>query len=330
MTPPASGNPQMLEPSGWPAQDAPKLSVVVPVYNEADSLRALRAAIGYSLDPLKWSYEVLLVDDASTDSSRAIYETMLKADPRLRVILFRTNRGQTAAMAAGFRYAQGEVVVTMDGDLQNDPADIPRLVTELERGHDIVCGWRRERKDRRLTRLLPSRLANMMISMVTGVSLHDTGCSLKAYKGWVIRSLTLYSDMHRFIGALSVGIGARITEIPVRHHARRYGESKYCLTRIFKVMLDLIVVKMLIQFSTQPIRWFLLLALPVFASTGMLIVVGILSFNDEGYDNPLIAGASVSLLVALNLFLLGFLAELQLKSSGFFRRRASTIRGERI
>ena len=242
----------MLEPSGWPAQDAPKLSVVVPVYNEADSLRALRAAIGYSLDPLKWSYEVLLVDDASTDSSRTIYETMLKADPRLRVILFRTNRGQTAAMAAGFRYAQGKVVVTMDGDLQNDPADIPRLVTELERGHDIVCGWRRERKDRRLTRLLPSRLANMMISMVTGVSLHDTGCSLKAYKGWVIRSLTLYSDMHRFIGALSVGIGARITEIPVRHHARRYGESKYGLTRIFKVMLDLIVVKMLIQFSTQP------------------------------------------------------------------------------
>ena len=308
--------------------------MVVPVYNEADSLRALRAAIGYALDPLERSYEVLLVDDASTDGSRELYRKMLEADPQLRVILFRTNRGQTAAMAAGFRYARGEVVVTMDGDLQNDPADIPRLVAELERGHDIVCGWRRERKDRRLTRLLPSRLANMMISLVTGVPLHDTGCSLKAYKGWVIRSLTLYSDMHRFIGALSVGIGARITEIPVRHHARRYGESKYGLTRIFKVMLDLIVVKMLIQFSAQPIRWFCLLALPVFLSTVMLVFFGI-SFGqfqtgDGGYDNPLIAGASVSLLVALNLFLLGFLAELQLKSSGFFRRQASMIRGEQI
>ena len=323
---------------GWPGEVRPDLSVVVPIYNEVDNLKALRVAIGHSLDRSRWTYEVVLVDDASSDGSREVYEEMLAHDPYLRVVLFRTNRGQTSAMAAGFKHSRGDIVITMDGDLQNDPADIPRLIEQLDRGYDIVCGWRRERQDRALTRLVPSKIANLMISWVTRVPIHDTGCSLKAYRGWVVRDLTLYSDMHRFIAALSVGVGARITELPVRHHPRRFGVSKYGLTRIFKVMVDLIVVKMLIQSSAHPIRWFTLLALPVLLSTVGMILVGMFKFSENGlqfapltdasYDNPLIAGAAVSLLVALNLFLIGFLAELQLKASGFFRRRDSMIAGE--
>ncbi|MCA8957921.1 MAG: glycosyltransferase, partial [Planctomycetes bacterium] len=217
---------------------------------------------------------------------------------------------------------------------QNDPADIPRLVEELDKGHDIVCGWRRVRKDRALTRLVPSKLANLMISFVTQVPIHDTGCSLKAYRGWVVRNLTLYSDMHRFIAALAVGVGARITELPVRHHPRRFGKSKYGLTRIFKVMVDLLTLKMLIQFSAHPIRWFCILALPALVVTLVLLFYALFRVDSTGfmfephYDILLISTAAVNLLVALNIFLLGLLAELQLNSSGYFRRRASMIRGE--
>ena len=334
----------MTEPTSTDAQEleldanveVPDLSIVVPIYNEADNLLALRSAIGHALDYTRWSYEVVLVDDASTDRSREIYQEMLTADPLLRVVLFRSNSGQTAAMAAGFRHARGNIVVTMDGDLQNDPADIPRMLEELDRGHDIVCGWRRERKDRALTRLLPSKIANLLISSITGVPIHDTGCSLKVYRGWVVRKLNLYSDMHRFIAALSVGVGARITELPVRHHPRRHGVSKYGLTRIFKVMVDLIVVKMLIQFSAHPIRWFFRISLGVFLLTLGLVFVGLFKYGSSGiefsgkYDILFISAAAVNLLVALNLFLLGLLAELQLNSSGFFRRRAQMISGDRV
>jgi glycosyltransferase involved in cell wall biosynthesis len=319
-----------------PPSPVPDLSVVVPIYNEADNLRALRLAIGHTLDHSRWSYEVVFVDDASTDRSREVYEEMLAEDPYLRVVLFRSNCGQTAAMAAGFKYSRGDVVITMDGDLQNDPADIPRLLEVLDQGHDIVCGWRRERKDRALTRLLPSKLANLMISTFHRVPIHDTGCSLKAYRGWVVRNLTLYSDMHRFIAALSVGVGARITELPVRHHPRRFGVSKYGLTRIFKVMADLIVVKMLIQFSAHPVRWFSFFGAFIFVMTLGLVIVGLFKFESTGisfsrrYDIMWISAAGMNLLVALNLFLLGLLAELQLKSSGFFRRRASMSSGDRI
>src|SRR5688572_16999518 len=169
----------------------PDLSIVVPVYNERENLQPLREAIGYALDGGPWRYEVVLVDDYSSDGSREVIRGMLLRDPRLRAVFFRRNYGQTAAMAKGFEHARGRYLLTMDGDLQNDPADIPRLVEELERGHDIVCGWRRYRKDHVLTRLLPSRLANRLISLVTGVAIHDTGCSLKAYRGWVVRSLNL-------------------------------------------------------------------------------------------------------------------------------------------
>jgi glycosyltransferase involved in cell wall biosynthesis len=231
-------------------------------------------------------------------------------------------------MAAGFDQARGAVVVTMDGDLQNDPADIPRLLERLEQGYDIVCGWRRHRKDRWLTRLLPSKIANLLISWTTGVPIHDTGCSLKAYRSWVVRSLDLYSDMHRFVAALAAGVGARVAEIPVRHHARRFGRTKYGLGRTFRVLADLVVIKMLIQFSAHPIRWFSLLSLPLLLVTPVLFAMGLLKFDrwkivDLGFDTYNVTAAVVVALVALNVLLLGFLAELQLKVSRFFRRRVS-------
>jgi hypothetical protein len=209
-------------------------------------------------------------------------------------------------------------------------------LAELEKGYDIVCGWRRFRKDRFATRLLPSKVANKIISWVTGVAIHDTGCSLKAYRSWVPRSLELYSDMHRFIAALAAGVGARVSEIPVRHHARRFGKSKYGLGRIFRVVADLIVIKMLIQFAAHPIRWFGMLALPLFLLTPTLFAIGAIKFVDgrmaltDSIDSSFSMASAVTAFIALNVILLGFLAELQLKVSGFFRRRiAITVKEAR-
>ena len=264
-------------------------------------------------------------------------------DPHLRLVFFRRNYGQTAAMAAGFRACRGRTVVSMDGDLQNDPADIGRLVEKLEEGYDVVCGWRRNRQDRVSTRLLPSRIANFLISRVTGAHIHDTGCSLKVYRSWVVRSLHLYSDMHRFLAALGVGLGARITELPVRHHARRAGVSKYGLGRVFRVLADLVGIKMLIQFAAHPIRWFSMLSLPLFLLSPIMFMLGFIKlvrspdnvevfvwqwFGD--YDMAAVAAGAVSLLIAMNVFLLGFLAELQVKVSKFFRQRISITAREAI
>jgi glycosyltransferase involved in cell wall biosynthesis len=321
-----------------PAPDAgsgvPYISVVVPIYNERDNVVPLHEALTWSLRRLGRTYEVVLVDDGSTDGSRDLLRTIAAGDPHLRLVLFRRNYGQTSAMAAGFDACRGQVVVTMDGDLQNDPADIARLIERLEDGYDVVCGWRKQRQDRLATRLLPSQLANFLIGRVTHARIHDTGCSLKAYRGWVVRSLHLYSDMHRFIAALGVGIGARITELPVRHHARRAGKSKYGLGRVFKVLADLVVIKMLIQFSAHPIRWFGLLALPMFVIAPMLFALGIVKRTHTGfeiaagYDLAAVAAGAVAFLVAANVFLLGFLAELQIKVSRFFRQRISVTARE--
>ena len=224
----------------------------------------------------------------------------------------------------------------MDGDLQNDPADIHRLVSKLEEGYDVVCGWRKNRQDRVSTRLLPSLIANFLIARVTGAHIHDTGCSLKAYRSWVVRSLTLYSDMHRFLAALGAGIGARITELPVRHHARRAGESKYGLGRVFRVLADLIGIKMLIQFAAHPIRWFSLLALPLFLIGGFMMMLGFVQvvrgewrfIHDGGFDMAAIGAGAVGLLFAGNVFMLGFLAELQIRVSRFFRQRTAVTAKE--
>jgi glycosyltransferase involved in cell wall biosynthesis len=313
----------------------PELSVVVPIFNECDNLAPLHEALTWSLVSLGRSYEILLVDDGSTDGGRDVLRTLAAADPHVRIVLFRRNHGQTAAMAAGFQRSRGQIVVSMDGDLQNDPADIPRLVEQLEQGYDVVCGWRRNRKDRLATRLLPSRIANLLIARVTGARIHDTGCTLKAYRGWVVRSLHLYADMHRFLAALGAGIGARVTELPVRHHARRHGQSKYGLGRIFRVLADLVAIKMLIQFAAHPIRWFTILSLPLFLAAPAMFALGVIKVTGEGRwllfqdpDMAAVAAGAVALLVAANVFLLGFLAELQIKVSRFFRQRISVTARE--
>lgn len=312
----------------------PGLSVVVPIYNERDNVEPLHEALTFAMQQLGRSYELVFVDDGSTDGSREVMRRLATDDPHLRLVFFRRNYGQTAAMAAGFRACRGRTVVSMDGDLQNDPADIGRLVEKLEEGYDVVCGWRRNRQDRVATRLLPSRIANFLIARVTGARIHDTGCSLKVYRSWVVRSLHLYSDMHRFLAALGVGLGARITELPVRHHARRAGVSKYGLGRVFRVLADLVGIKMLIQFAAHPIRWFSLLAMPLFVLSALLFLLGFVKYTRGGLelfgdtDMAAVAAASVALLVTMNVFLLGFLAELQVKVSKFFRQRISVTAKE--
>jgi glycosyltransferase involved in cell wall biosynthesis len=312
----------------------PQLSVVVPIYNEVENVEPLHEALTYALQALDRSYEIVLVDDGSQDGTRDVLRRLAAADPCLRLVFFRRNYGQTAAMAAGFRACRAPIIASMDGDLQNDPADIVRLVEKLEQGYDVVCGWRRSRQDRVATRLLPSRIANFLIARVTGARIHDTGCSLKVYRSWVVRSLNLYSDMHRFLAALGVGLGARITELPVRHHARRAGVSKYGLGRVFRVLADLVGIKMLIQFAAHPIRWFSLLALPMFGLSGLLFLLGFVKYTREGLvlfgdtDMGAVAAGSLALLVTVNVFLLGFLAELQVKVSKFFRQRISVTARE--
>jgi glycosyltransferase involved in cell wall biosynthesis len=320
-------------PTPGAGSEPPGLSVVVPIYNERENVVPLHEALTHALQALGRSYEIVLVDDGSDDGTRNVLAELVASDPHLRLVLFRRNYGQTAAMAAGFRACRGRTIVSMDGDLQNDPADIGRLVAKLEEGYDVVCGWRRDRRDRMSTRLLPSRVANFLISRVTGARIHDTGCSLKAYRGWVVRSLHLYSDMHRFLAALGAGLGARITELPVRHHARRAGISKYGLVRVFRVLADLVGIKMLIQFAAHPLRWFFLLASPLFLLSPFMFVLGFVKVTHEGWmlftdcDLAAVAAGAVTLLVAANVCLLGFLAELQVKVSKFFRQRISvTVR----
>ncbi len=325
-----------LAGSARPSQAAAvDVSVVVPIYNERDNLLPLHSALTWALRDLGRPYEIVFVDDGSKDGTRNLMRALAASDPHLRLVFFRRNYGQTAAMAAGFQRSTGRIVVTMDGDLQNDPADIGRLLERIDQGYDVVCGWRRNRQDRKVTRLLPSRFANMLIARVTGARIHDTGCSLKAYRGWVVRTLHLYSDMHRFMAALGVGIGARITEVPVRHHARRAGKSKYGLGRIFRVLADLIGIKMLINFAAHPIRWFLLLSLPLFFVAPALFTLGFVKVTGAGewrwfesYDLAAVAAGAVAFLVAGNVFLLGFLAELQIKVSRFFRQRISVTARE--
>ncbi len=308
-----------------PESDArvPALSLVIPIYNEVENIPPLHAAIRNALAPGGLDYEVLFVDDGSTDGSRALLQRLAAEDPRLRVVLLSRNFGQTAAMAAGFDLCRGRYVVTLDGDLQNDPADIPELIRALDDGYDIVCGWRRDRQDRAFSRKLPSRVANRLISSVTGVRIHDTGCTLKAYRQWVVRQLHLYSDMHRFIPALAAGAGAHVGEIPVRHHARRYGKSKYGIGRILRVLTDLLVVRLLVRFASHPVRYFGLVSIPLFVASLMFAFVGLLKY-DHGrlsvvdiWQTSLVTSSVLTAVTALNLFLLGLLCELAVSVSDF-------------
>ena len=231
----------------------PILSIVVPVYNEEENVRLLFEKIKAICETVGETYEVLFVDDGSRDETFAVLSELSEQRPELRVIRFEKNAGQTAAMAAGFEFAQGQWIISMDGDLQNDPADIPKLLKKLDEGYDLVCGWRKERQDKFLTRRVPSIVANWIIGKVTGVPIHDNGCSLKAYRSSVIKQVPLYGEMHRFIPAMSTVAGARIAEIVVTHHPRRFGESKYGLGRVWRVMLDIIAFKFIISvFTSRP------------------------------------------------------------------------------
>lgn len=235
------------------ATDKPYLSVVVPVYNEEENVTPLYKKIRSVCESIRVTYEVLFVDDGSEDNTYEVLAELRDTESHISVIRFQENAGQTAAMAAGFQYAQGERIISMDGDLQNDPADIPHLLEKLDEDYDLVCGWRKERQDKFWTRRVPSIVANWIISKVTGVAIHDNGCSLKAYRANIIKDVPLYGEMHRFIPAMSTVVGARITEIVVKHHPRRFGTSKYGLNRIWRVILDILAFKLILSvFARRP------------------------------------------------------------------------------
>jgi len=292
------------------------LSVIVPLYNERENVNPLYSAIVNAVTPLGVDYEILFIDDGSTDTTFDNACALAAQDPKLRVIKFRKNYGQTAAMAAGINHARGKILVTMDGDLQNDPADIPEFLKTIDEGYDIVVGWRHNRQDKLVTRKIPSKIANWLVGIVTGVPIKDNGCSLKAFRADLIRNIPLYSEMHRFIPAMTSLAGARLMEIKVRHHARKHGVSKYGLNRIYKVLLDLLVIKTIVSFAAQPLLWFSLLALPaaVISSTTLYISVYDVLAHSLEFSVP-IAGVGV-LFGALTFILLlsGILCELVYKT----------------
>ena len=248
------------------------VSIVVAVYNEEESLPPLCERLDKVMGGLGKSYEIILIDDGSKDASWTVMRQMTERYAGLRVIRFRRNFGQTAALAAGFDAADGAVVITMDADLQNDPDDIPMILEKMTKDIDVVSGWRKDRKDRFIDRKLPSMMANWLISRITGVHLHDYGCSLKAYRRDIVKNLRLYGEMHRFVPALASWVGGEIVEVPVRHHARKYGKSKYGISRTLRVVLDLITVKFLLQYSTRPIQIFGRTGLR-FGALGMLMLL---------------------------------------------------------
>ena len=247
------------------------LSIIVPLYNEEASVTPLYRAIHQAVHPLGLDYEILFVDDGSRDDTVLVAKQLSSENKHLRIIKFRRNYGQTPAMAAGIDHARGNVLVTMDGDLQNDPDDIPMLIQKLEEGYDIVVGWRHKRQDKLITRKIPSRIANWIIGKITGVPIKDNGCSLKAYRADVIKNIPLYSEMHRFIPAMTSLAGTRIAEVKVKHHARQFGESKYGLSRIYKVLVDLLTIKTILSFFSRPLIIFSVIA-------GLSALVGLAAF----------------------------------------------------
>ena len=294
-----------------------KISIVVPVYNEAENLPLLNQAIMESL--AGYDYEVNYVDDGSTDGSIQVLEELAQNHVEtVRVIEFRRNFGQTAAMAAGIDHAQGEIIVTLDADMQNDPRDIPKLLEQIDQGYDVVSGWRIDRKDAFLTRTIPSRVANWIISKVTGVRLHDYGCTLKAYRREVLKGFHLYGEMHRFIPAYAGGVGAKIIEVPVRHHPRRFGKAKYGLERTAKVILDLFTVKFLISFSNKPIYLFggtgLSLIALSFIDLAVLVVRRLIPPYEHMIRSPLLLMGVTLFILGFQSILMGLIAELMVRT----------------
>jgi dolichol-phosphate mannosyltransferase len=301
-------SPQPIIPS-----DAIALSVVIPLYNEQENVEPLCKALLDALHNQARSFEIILVNDGSSDGTERSLEQAAATDSRIRVVNFRSNKGQTAAMMAGIDYAAGTVIVPMDGDLQNDPKDIVRLLDKLDEGYDVVSGWRRDRQDNFMIRTLPSKIANLIISRVSGVPLHDYGCSLKAYRREMLQGFRLYGEMHRFIPIYAAAQGARVAEIAVSHHARKFGQSKYGLNRTVKVLLDLLVVKFLTKYRTKPIY--------LFGQAGFgLLILGFLAglwalylkfFGHTSFvQTPLPLLVSLCVIAGLMCLLMGLLAEL--------------------
>ncbi len=295
----------------------PSVSAVVPIYNEVESLPHLIEAVSHTLILHKIKYEIICVDDGSTDGSTELLRQIAATRRDVVAILLRRNYGQTPAMAAGFQYAQGEVIVSLDADLQNDPADIPMLLNKLSKGYDLVSGWRKNRQDAALSRLVPSKMANWLIGQVTGVKLHDYGCSLKAYRAELAADLNLYGDLHRFLPALAFIEGAKIAELPVRHHARRFGSSKYGLGRTLRVLMDLLTIWFMKKFLTRPMH--------VFGGLGMVLMLGgmviggyltwiKLVLGESIGDRPLLILVVILLLTGLQLFCFGLLGELLMRT----------------
>jgi glycosyltransferase involved in cell wall biosynthesis len=294
----------------------PELSVVIPIYNEAPNLEPLCRELSDTLDGWGRPYEIIFVDDGSTDGSFEILRAAHARDGRIRVIQFRRNFGQTAAFAAGFALAQGRLIATSDGDLQNDPHDIPAMVGRIDEGFDIVCGWRKARKDPWLNRRLPSTIANRLISWATGVRLHDYGCSLKVFRAEVVKPLRLYGEMHRFLPALASEMGVRIAEQPVNHRPRVHGQSKYGISRTMRVILDLLTVKFLLSYSTRPLQIFGLLGFLMGAVGTVLIVYLVLAkyFGPEqSVANRLQIGVLL-IFTGVQLVTIGLLAEMQART----------------
>jgi glycosyltransferase involved in cell wall biosynthesis len=298
----------------------PEVSIFLPVYNEEPNLPPLHAKLDAALKALGRTAEIIYVDDGSTDESLKVLREIARLDNRVRVVALRRNYGQTAAMAAGIDAASGEVLIPMDADMQNDPADIIRLLEKLDEGYDVVSGWRKDRQDKLITRKIPSMLANRLISWIGGVPLHDYGCSLKAYRRESIEDVRLYGEMHRFIPIYASWAGARVAEIPVTHHARTMGKSKYGLSRTIKVIFDLITIKFMASYQTKPLYLFGFAGLLTFGvSLASTLLACLMKFADwphhaDFIQTPLPVMAMVMLVLGIQLFLMGLLAEMMVRT----------------
>ena len=294
-----------------------KLSVIIPIYNEAENITPLYEELKGVLRTIEHEHEIIFVDDGSSDASLDLLKKIQQQDNEVVVVSFRRNFGQTAAMSAGFDYAAGDVIVTMDGDMQNDPHDIPMFLQKMEEGYELVSGWRHDRQDPFLNRKLPSMIANKIISVVTGVHLHDYGCTLKTFRKEITRGIRLYGEMHRFIPAIASGVGGRITEIKANHRPRRFGTSKYGISRTLRVVLDLMTVKFLLSYATRPIHVFGTLGL-VSGGTGFLIALVMtiqrMFFEISMANRPLLLLAILLILMGMQFIYMGLLGELQVRT----------------
>lgn len=313
-TPTAATSPATAASAPTAGRKKLSVSIVIPMYNERENADNLAAEISSVMDESDRDFEVLLVDDGSSDGTQELLRAICEKDPRFRAVLFRRNFGQTPAMSAGFDHARHDVIVAMDGDLQNDPRDLEKLMQKIEdEGYDIVSGWRKDRKDKLISRKIPSWIANWLIGRITGVRLHDYGCSLKAYRSEVLKNVRLYGEMHRFIPALASWVGARITEVPVNHRARTAGVSKYGISRTIRVFLDLITVKFLLSFSTRPLQIFGVWGLGLFGAG--TVISGYLAFLRIVYqeplaNRPLLMLGVLMIIMGVQLISMGLLAEI--------------------